>query len=316
MANLYTGTGQMAQLVQAAFDRLAEFPLRAQPLHREIADKRPAQQNMPGSSVAFPLYSDLAAVSTSLSETVDPDAVAISNPSTVTVSPLEYGLAVLRTRLLNMFSFTDVDPAIANMVAFNMVDSLDTLVLNVLIGGTNVVREAGGAITINSGANSAITSTDTFQTRDVRAAVAKLRGNKAIPKKGNLFWAAIHPDVSFDLMGESGAVNGWNAPQVYSGPGAVWAGEIGEYRGAFFVETPRAFQDTTGSGSTRVFYTLVAGQQALAEAVAEEPHIVVGPVTDKLMRARPIGWYGVLNWAIYRQQALYQIRTTSSIHNT
>jgi hypothetical protein len=53
----------------------------------------------------------------------------------------------------------------------------------------------------------------------------------------------------------------------------------------------------------------------LAEAVAEEPHVVIGPVTDKLMRFRPIGWYGVLGFARYREAALFRIESTSSINN-
>jgi hypothetical protein len=64
---------------------------------------------------------------------------------------------------------------------------------------------------------------------------------------------------------------------------------------------------------TRTFKTILCGQQALAEAVAEEPHIVIGNVTDKLMRFRPMGWYGVLGFARYREEALYRIETGSSI---
>ena len=64
---------------------------------------------------------------------------------------------------------------------------------------------------------------------------------------------------------------------------------------------------------TRVFDTILCGQQALAEAVAEEPHIVIGNVTDKLMRFRPMGWYGVLGFARYREEALYRLETSSSI---
>jgi hypothetical protein len=64
---------------------------------------------------------------------------------------------------------------------------------------------------------------------------------------------------------------------------------------------------------TRVFSTIVCGKQALAQAVAEEPHTVIGPVVDKLMRFRPMGWYGVLGFARYREEALYRLETGSSI---
>jgi len=316
MANAFTGTAQFANLVQPAYDRLVEFSLRAQPLHREVADKKPAQQAMPGSSVTFELYNDLATATSTLTETVDPDAVAIGNPTTVCVTLAEYCNAVLRTRLLNLFSFSDVDPAIANIVAFNMVDSLDAVVLNTLVAGTNVIRENAGAMVINGGTTAAVAATDVLKSRDILAGTAKLRANKAIPRKGSLYWAAVHPEVAYDLKQEGGtSTASWSAPHAYSAPGSIWASEIGSYGGAFFVETPRAFSALDGPGGTgRVFRTLVAGQQALAEACAEEPHVVIGPVVDKLMRARPIGWYGVLGWTLYRQAALYRIETSSSIH--
>jgi hypothetical protein len=53
------------------------------------------------------------------------------------------------------------------------------------------------------------------------------------------------------------------------------------------------------------------GQQALAEAVGYEPTIVIGPIVDKLMRARPVGWKALLGWAVYRQEAVYQIYTSA-----
>ena len=81
-----------------------------------------------------------------------------------------------------------------------------------------------------------------------------------------------------------------------------------------FVESPRLLNQSNGADApVRVYDTLVAGKQALAEAVAEEPHVVFGPIVDKLMRFRPIGWYGVAGWSLYRQAAMAKIVTASSI---
>jgi hypothetical protein len=85
------------------------------------------------------------------------------------------------------------------------------------------------------------------------------------------------------------------------------------------IDTAITTQVTSGASitfthETNVYNTYFAGQQALAEAVAEEPHVVIGPVVDKLMRHRPLGWYGVLGHAIYRQEALYRVETSSSIN--
>ena len=395
MANAYTTTGSNslggtvggAGLVQKAYDRLIEFALRAQPLIRSVADKTPARQSIPGSSVVLQRYVDLTKKTATLTETVDPDAVALATPTYTTITLAEYGNAVLVTRALELFSLADVDPAIANIIAFNMADSMDEVAQTVLRAGTNVLR--GGTAT----SRVALTSSDVFTSALARKATAKLRSNKAIPRKGSLYWAGIHPEVSHDLRAETG-VGSWRQPHEYQSNDAIWAGEIGTYEGAFYVESPRMYSDklgadrtalattavtvaaasaatsfgiasssviattaqpgdkisgtgiasgslivsieTTGSTSTvtvdtafsaavtatttitvtpetKVFNTYFAGQQALAEAVAEEPHVVIGPVVDKLMRHRPLGWYGVLGQAIYREEALYRVETSSSI---
>ena len=400
MANAYVstasnslgGTVGAAGLVQKAYDRLIEFALRAQPLIRSVADKTPARQSIPGSSVVLQRYVDLTQTTASLTETVDPDAVAMATPTYTTITLVERGNAVLVTRALELFSLADVDPAIANIIAFNMADSLDTVAQNVLAdrasgsiingtantGSTNVLY--GGTATTSS----ALVSSDVFTSAIARKVTAKLRSNKAIPRKGSLYWAGIHPEVALDLRAETG-VGSWRQPHEYQSNDAIWAGELGTYEGAFYVESPRLFSNKTGadrttSGTTasatsasaatvitftstsglnvgdkvagtgiasgakvasidgtsvtvtiantgavsattaititpvtKVFNTYFAGQQALAEAVAEEPHVVIGPVVDKLMRHRPLGWYGVLGQAIYRQEALYRVETSSSI---
>lgn len=308
MSNAYTGTAAMAGLVQAAYDRYVEFALRSQPLFRNLADKRPVQQAMPGSSVVFSLYQDLAAATSTLTETTDPDAVAISNVNTVSVTLNEYGNTVLNTRKLGEFAFSDVDPAIANIVAYNMADSIDKIVVNVLRGGTNVIYS--GSATATSG----LTAGDDIEGADLRRAVAKLRAANAVPKDSMLYAAYMHPEVAHDLRAETGG-NSFEDIRKYTDPnvGNILNATTGVYGGAYVVETPRAYVATDGDSSAKVYRTIVAGQQALAEATAVEPGIVIGPVIDKLMRFRPVGWYSLQGWARYREASLYRIESTSSI---
>src|SRR5262245_22247676 len=104
MADTYTGTATIAgqtgitNLVQAAYDSYTEMALRSAVWVRDVADKRPVQLAMPGSTVVFQIYQDLATATTALTENVDPDAVALSNTSTVIVTLAEYGNAALVTR--------------------------------------------------------------------------------------------------------------------------------------------------------------------------------------------------------------------------
>jgi N4-gp56 family major capsid protein len=309
MANAFTGTSAMAGLVQAAYDRYVEFALRSQPLFRNLADKRPVQQAMPGSSVVFSLYQDLAAATNTLTETVDPDAVAISDVNTVTVTLNEYGNTVLNTRKLGEFSFSDVDPAIANMVAYNLADSIDRIVVSTLVGGTNVLY-AGTGNTATSG----VAAGDDIDGGLIRQAVAKLRSGNAVPREGMLYACYMHPEVAHDLRSETGSLS-FEDIRKYTDPnvGNVLNAVTGVYGGAYVVETPRAFTANDGTASAKVYRTIVAGQQALAEATAVEPGVVIGPVVDKLMRFRPVGWYSLQGWSLYRQESIYRIESTSSI---
>jgi N4-gp56 family major capsid protein len=217
----------------------------------------------------------------------------------------EFGNATTNTRALQLFSLNAVDPDIVTLMARNQADSIDALAMTALRGGSNVIYSGSTATS-----TATITAAATLTAANISKAVAKLRGNKASGKRGAEYWAGIHPDVSHDLMLE----NGWLIPNAYgSDQMRIWAGEVGRFKGAFFVESPRLYSATDGASSAKNYRTILVGQQALAEAVAEEPHTVIGPVTDKLNRFRPIGWYGVLGFARFREEALYRIESGSSI---
>lgn len=331
MANAYTGTAAMANLVQPTFDRALEFELRSATLFRQIADKRPVQQAMPGSSVTFELYRDLAVQKTPLNELVDPDAVSAGNPTTVSVTLNEYGNAILVSNKLDLFSFTDVTAGLVNIVAWNMIDTIDGVVQDVLAAGTQTLRRSGATGALGYGFGStptnpvALTAIDSqtgaalansvFNSDMARRAVTQLRTNKVHPNKGSYYTAYIHPQVSEDLQRETGEA-GWRAPHNYSAAGNIWAGEIGAYHGAAYIETQRVQNVQSGAGAgatqTRVFNTYFTGQQALAEAVAEEFHTVQGPVVDKLTRHQPFGWYGVAGWTLYRPESLIVAQSAAS----
>lgn len=323
MPDLYTsaalpsgqsGTVVGANLVTQAYDRLVEFALRSVPSFRAVADKKPVSQTHAGSSVLFQVYNDLAVKTSTLTETSDVEAVAVPATTTVAVTLNEYGNSIISTRKLDLFSLADVEPALANIVAFNMNDSLDLVVRAVLATGTNVIREIAGAI--STAAVTGVSATDTLKAKDIRYVVAKMRANNVVPRRGNLFASYIHPEVSHDLRAETGTAS-WRQPAEYVNPSGIYAGEIGTFEGVAFIESPRLPNSQAGAGSgttqTRVYDTFIMGQQALAEAVAEEPHTVIGPVTDKLMRLRPIGWYGVLGWNLYRPESLWRVQTASAV---
>lgn len=315
MANTYTGTAAIANqsamtnLIQTAYDKYVEMALRSMPLVRDIADKTPTNVTSPGVTIQLALYaSELADATTPLTENVDPDSVSLPTPGTVSLTLNEYGNVALLTRKLGLTSLTDVDPIAADLIAWNMASTIDSLVMTQIVGGTNVVRAGNRAST------NLITGTDTLTAANIRRAVAKLRAGNAQPRQGSLYAAYIHPEVSHDVRAEATG-GGFQDLHKYDASENFWPGFIGTFEGAYFIESPRMTQATDGATSTRVFRSLVVGKQFLAQAVAEEPHVVVGPITDKLQRHRPLGWYGVLGFARYREAAGYRLESTSSINN-
>ena len=249
--NAYTSTANVggtvggAGLIQQAYDRLIEFQLRATPMLRQIADKRPANQSIPGSTVSLQIFRDLDKQTATLQETPDLDAIAFGTPYIKNITLNEYGNAAISTRKLQTFSLAEVDPLLANVMAYNMADSLDEVVQSELQNGTQVARINGRT------SRATIASGDTLSAASIRKAVAKLRANKVVPRKGSMYYAAVHPEVSHDLRAETGA-GSWRTPHEYQTNDQIWAGEIGSFEGAYFVESPRLQAVAEGTASTAV----------------------------------------------------------------
>ena len=307
-AGTITGTADITALVQTAYDQYVRMALRSIPVMRAIADVKPVQQAMPGSSVVFSIYSDLAQVTATLTEESDASSVALGNPSQVTVTLNEYGSAVTTTKKLNLTSFNDVDAALADIIAYNAADSIDSVVATVLTGGSNVIY-GGNATTTNT-----IDAADTISVADIRNAVTELRTNKALPRLGELYAAYLHPRQAADLRAESGT-GGFQDIVKYTDnvSKTIIPGSVGVIEGAFVVETPRVpFAANTNSPAVNVYKAVVAGREALAEAMGQDINTVIGPEIDALRRFRTIGWYYFGGFARLREAALYRIETSAS----
>jgi N4-gp56 family major capsid protein len=304
-----TGTSAISNLVQTAYDQYVRMALRSIPVMRALADVKPVQQAMPGSSVVFSIYSDLAQATTTLTETSDVSSIALGNPNQITVTLNEYGSAVTTTKKLNMTSFNDVDTALADIIAYNAADSIDAVVAAVLTGAgsTNIIY---GGLTATS--TNTITAAATMRVADIREAVTELRTNKALPRIGELYAAYLHPRQTADLRAETGT-GGFQELSKYVDRTPFVAGAVGVIEGAFVVETPRVpFAVNTNSPAVNVYKAVVAGREALAEAQGQDISTVVGPQIDALRRYHTIGWYYFGGFNILRTAALYQIQTAAT----
>ena len=321
MADAYTGSSTL-DFSKAAYDRMAYFALRPELYFDAAADIQPTHQSMPGASVAFTIVNDLAIQASALTETSDVSTVALSD-SQVTLTLAEYGNAVLTTAKLRGTSYVDIDPIVANVVGYNAGVSIDTIARAALDSGTNVQYASGlGATSLQTSVTTraGVTASNTISSLDIRVARARLRSQN-VPTFGGMYVGYIHPDLVADLQGESisgSNVQGWRAPHVYAQPGEIWTGELGAYEGVRWIETPRApvFQGA-GASSANVYGTMILGRQALAKTFSTidgngaYPHVVPGPITDRLRRFVPLGWYWLGAYGIFRQASIIRLESAS-----
>ena len=309
MADVYTGTSALSTDV-AAYDKLAYFAYRPELFFDALADVQPTSQTNPGATVTFTKFTEMTAATTALSEAVDVDAVAIADAQ-VTVTLAEYGNAAIATAKLKATSYIEVDPTIANLIGYNAGISIDTIARNAIDAGTNV-RYVGQTARADIVAGNVLTAAE------VRRAAAELRSAN-VPTFGGLYAAVIHPKVSYDLRGETGAA-AWRDPHTYSQPAEIWNGEIGAFEGFRFMESPRATENLdAGAVNVDVYYNYFMGRQALAKAYSTgggygpRPVIVKGPIVDKLMRFQPIGWKHFVGYGVFRQEALRRVESASTL---
>ena len=298
-----TGTSAISNLVQTAYDQYVRMALRSIPVMRALADVKPVQQAMPGSSVVFSIYSDLAQATSTLTESTDVSSIALGNPNQVTVTLQEYGSAVTTTKKLNLTSFNDVDAALADIIAYNAADSIDAVVASVLTAGSNAIY--AGTATNTAG----IKADQLLTVSDIRQAVTELRTNKALPRIGELYAGYLHPRQTADLRAETGT-GGFQDLTKFVDRTPFVAGAVGVIEGAFIVETPRVPFAT--NGTTNVYKAVIAGREALAEAQGQDISTIIGPQIDALRRYHTIGWYYFGGWNILRQAALYRVESAAT----
>jgi N4-gp56 family major capsid protein len=292
----FASIAQLSNLLIPAYDRLVTFELRETPTFRSIVDRRPVNVTNPGATVYFTWYADLATTTTPLTETVTPDSLTIANPTRTSVTIDEYGTWVPKTIVLQKEAFTKPDMEIAELLARQQGDTIDELVKAKLDAGTNT-----------------LTATDVWDAATTRLVRNTMRSDNVPFRDGANYVAHIHPDCTYDLMSESGD-NVWASPHTYGGDtGAIYAGEVGKYSAVRFIENTRCTTTAAASGVPGTYNTYVVGKQAMVEAVAIEPHTVIGPQTDALRRHFPVGWYGLLGWALFRPESLLVVESESSL---
>lgn len=222
------------------------------------------------------------------------------NVSAITATVDQYGDYIEQSDVLELTAIDNTIVEATKKLGAQAGLTLDTVVRNELVGGTNVMYApkvtASGvtAVTTRTGldATSKVTIDTIFQ------AAALLKSMNA-PKIDSSYVAIIHPFVAYDIMMEAKDSGSWVDINKYAKPDSIFEGEIGKIGGVRFVESTEAkiWKDDTCPTGLAVFATLVFGADAYGVTEIEGgglEHIVKqkgsAGTADPLDQRSSVGW--------------------------
>ena len=286
-------------------------------VHDQFGQKRDIPKNN-GKIIEFRKFSSLPKALKPLTEGVTPTGNKL-NVSAISATVEQYGDYIEQTDMLELTAVDNTIVEATKQLASQAGLTMDTIVRNEIVGGTNVLYcpKVNGGVETEVTSRSDIDSTSLLRVKDVFRAAAELKAMNA-PKIDGYYVGIIHPYVAYDLMQEAG--NQWMEVQKYATPENMLNGEIGCLGGVRFVESTEAKIWKT-SDKPAVFATLIIGADAYGVTSVTGggiEHIVKqkGYGNDPLNQRSSIGWKGLKTAKRLVEEYLVRIESGSSFSGT
>lgn len=193
--------------------------------YAKYGQKKPLPKNE-GDTVNFRRFNALQPATTALTEGVTPTGSSLS-VTAVTAQVAQYGDFVEISDKLDMVGIDPVLTETAEVLGEAAALTVDTVVRNQIINGTNVIYAGGKASTAT------LTASDVLTGDEVKKAVRTLRKANAKPHSGGYYIGIIDPDMAYDLMEDPL----WQDVSKYNGGEQIMKGEVGKIHGVKFVVT-------------------------------------------------------------------------------
>lgn len=246
-----TTTTIMPEPVQAYYEK--RFLMRAEEnfVYEQLGTPGRIPSNE-GKTVVWNRMTNPSAKSSALTEGTDPTPSGLS-ATLISATVAQYGNFEQVSDILELTAVDTLIEEVMDVLAYEAALSIDTVVVGALSGGGTALI-ASGVVARNS-----LIATDTVTVADIRKAKRELNGFSARPHSQNKFVATAHPDVIYDLEGDSSWVNA----HIYTEKGidAIYNGEAGEIYGTRFVMTQMApVLAGSGSAGADVYQTHIMGK--------------------------------------------------------
>ena len=279
-------------------------------VHDQFGQKRPIPKNG-GKTIEFRKFAPLAKALTPITEGVTPDGKSLE-VSTITAEVAQYGDYITQSDVLELTSLDNTILEATKLLGRQAGVTLDTIVRDVLHGGTNVtycpkVAADGSETAVTS--RTGLDNTCQLTVKVVQKVVAKLRAQNA-PTIGGKYVAIIHPYVAYDLMRDPE----WIDAHKYANPTNLYEGEIGEIAGVRFVQTTEAKIYEGG-----VFGSLFIGEGAygVTEITGGGLQTIVkqkgsAGTADPLDQRSSVGWKAIKTAELLIPQYLVRVESKSA----
>lgn len=302
-----TGTGTLSPEIQTYYDKKLLGRLLANHVFMQFGQKRPIPKNG-GKTINFRQFSPLSTATTPLTEGVTPAGNSLT-VTEKTASVDQYGDFIEISDVLDMVAIDPVLDETADLLGEQAAETLDVLVRDVVVAGTNVQYAGGVASRATVAANLTVD--------EIRKAVRTLKRNKVKPVDGKDYVAFVEPGTTYDLQGDTK----WEDYNKYVNPEKMYSGEIGRLFGVRFVETPLApVFAGAGSAGADVYATIIIGKDAYgivdvagSGAVQNiiKPHGSAGS-SDPLNQRATSGWKAMFTTSRLEELAILRIEHTVS----
>lgn len=253
MGNTISGGGGATSMVQQYYEKKFLMESRKNFVLKPLGMAGSVPKHA-GNSVVWNRWSLPTAKSTALTDATDPSPTGLS-AAMVSANLNVYGNFERIGQLLDMTAVSSVVEKAVDLLAYEAALSVDTVIVGELSAGGTAMYASSVA------ARNSLIDTDTFRVTDVRRAVKKLQNFAARPHTGNRYVAVAHPDVIFDLQGDSDWVNAHTYTE--KGINNIYNGEAGEIYGTKFVmtqNTPVLTNSGSAGATTNVYQTFIMGK--------------------------------------------------------
>lgn len=313
MVTMTTGTAGLSPEMKIYYDR--RLLARALPvlLHSKFAQKRGIPKRG-GKSIEFRKFSTLGVSKTALTEGVPPAGQSlVATAITATIS--QYGDGVKFSDLVETTTIDNVLEETTDLLAEQSGESIDELIRDVLVTGTNVQYWDGTrAARVN------IAATDILNVATVRRAVLTLNLARASKISGS-FHAIIHPRQAHDLQGTTEWVNAQQNAAARGDSNRLFEGSLGELYGVhFWVSDKVSFVADSGAGSVvDVYLALFFGANAygIVDLAGHNLKTIYKPLgsagtADMLDQEQSMGWKVAFVTRILADEFMVRVETSTS----